>query len=99
MRTRTAAARLAACIAGSALVLGACGDAPARTGSGATVPRSATVTGAPAMTAQPATVPAGATPGTAVEPLRFSATLVDGSTLDLATLSGTPVVLWFWAPT
>lgn len=28
----------------------------------------------------------------------FAGTTLDGSTLDVATLAGTPVVLWFWAP-
>lgn len=30
--------------------------------------------------------------------LDFTATTLDGATLDAATLTGTPVVLWFWAP-
>lgn len=35
---------------------------------------------------------------TAAGPLAFTGTTLDGSTLDAATLAGTPVVLWFWAP-
>lgn len=35
---------------------------------------------------------------TAVGPLAFTGATLDGSTLDAATLAGTPVVLWFWAP-
>lgn len=46
------------------------------------------VTGAPAAEA-PATVP---------EALAFSAPLVGGGTLELGTLAGKPVVMWFWAP-
>jgi len=30
--------------------------------------------------------------------LDFSGTTLDGVTLDAATLAGTPVVAWFWAP-
>jgi thiol-disulfide isomerase/thioredoxin len=35
---------------------------------------------------------------TAVTALEFRATTLDGSPFDAATLTGTPVVLWFWAP-
>jgi cytochrome oxidase Cu insertion factor (SCO1/SenC/PrrC family) len=35
---------------------------------------------------------------TAAGSLAFTGTTLDGSTLDAATLAGTPVVLWFWAP-
>ncbi|MGD9989040.1 hypothetical protein [Pseudonocardia sp.] len=34
----------------------------------------------------------------AVGPLAFTGATLDGSMLDAATLAGTPVVLWFWAP-
>lgn len=40
-------------------------------------------------------------PGTgtaATGTLDFAAATVDGGRLDAATLAGTPVVLWFWAP-
>jgi cytochrome oxidase Cu insertion factor (SCO1/SenC/PrrC family) len=30
--------------------------------------------------------------------LDFTASTLDGTTLDAATLAGKPVVLWFWAP-
>lgn len=30
--------------------------------------------------------------------LGFAGTTLDGTTLNVATLAGTPVVLWFWAP-
>jgi peroxiredoxin len=30
--------------------------------------------------------------------LQFTAPLVGGGTLDLASLAGPPVLLWFWAP-
>jgi Flp pilus assembly protein TadG len=32
------------------------------------------------------------------EVLQFSSALVGGGELDLATLAGRPVLLWFWAP-
>lgn len=34
----------------------------------------------------------------AAGPLDFTGTTLDGGTFDAATLAGTPVVLWFWAP-
>lgn len=37
-------------------------------------------------------------PGTASQPLSFTATTLAGDDLDAATLAGKPVVLWFWAP-
>jgi len=35
---------------------------------------------------------------TSGEALEFSGTTLDGESLDVSTLAGTPVVLWFWAP-
>lgn len=40
----------------------------------------------------------GSSQGAAVTALAFTGTTLDGTTFDAATLSGTPVVLWFWAP-
>jgi thiol-disulfide isomerase/thioredoxin len=37
-------------------------------------------------------------PETAVTALGFRATTLEGSPFDAASLAGTPVVLWFWAP-
>ncbi len=54
--------------------------------------------------ATPAAAPApGPAPVTAADtrptsPLQFSGETVDGGRFDAATLAGTPVVLWFWAP-
>jgi len=39
-----------------------------------------------------------AAPGTAEEPLAFRASTLAGPELDVSTLAGQPVVLWFWAP-
>lgn len=42
---------------------------------------------------------AATTPATTVAgPLQFAGATVDGGRFDAATLAGTPVVLWFWAP-
>lgn len=38
------------------------------------------------------------TPVAAPDALRFTAPLVGGGTLDLATYAGSTVVFWFWAP-
>jgi len=35
---------------------------------------------------------------TSGDALEFSGTTLDGESLDVSTLAGTPVVLWFWAP-
>jgi thiol-disulfide isomerase/thioredoxin len=43
----------------------------------------------------PAAAPA---PAAASDPLDFSATTLAGPELDVSTLAGEPVVLWFWAP-
>jgi thiol-disulfide isomerase/thioredoxin len=50
----------------------------------------------PAAPAAPAETTAGV--DAAVAALDFRATTLDGSPFDAATLTGTPVVLWFWAP-
>jgi hypothetical protein len=36
--------------------------------------------------------------GGPASPLQFAGATVDGGRFDAATLAGTPVVLWFWAP-
>ena len=60
-------------------------------------------TSAPSTTAEttaPTTTSAvsGETPQAVPDALAFSAPLVGGGELDLATLAGRPVLLWFWAP-
>jgi thiol-disulfide isomerase/thioredoxin len=52
--------------------------------------------GGPAAPAAPAESTAGA--DTTVAALDFRATTLDGRPFDAMTLTGTPVVLWFWAP-
>ncbi|MCB7136597.1 redoxin domain-containing protein [Cellulosimicrobium marinum] len=87
--------------------LAACGGpgSPAATGpatSGTDARETASATTAPedeATDARAADDDDAATTPTAVpEALQVSGTTVDGSSLDLASLAGEPVVLWFWAP-
>lgn len=82
------------------LVVAACG-------SGSDDPSDATPAGAPATAPDAATADEpdlGADPGSAVVPadapeaLRFSSPLVGGGDIELTTLAGRPVLLWFWAP-
>lgn len=71
------------------LVLAACGsgdDAPA-------ADPATTLAATPAGSTAPA--PAG---GEAPAALQFSAPLVGGGDVELTTLAGRPVLLWFWAP-
>jgi hypothetical protein len=80
--------RLLLCVTG-ALVLSACGDNSVQNdASGAVAPP-------PAVTSPAATAAPGAVPDT----LAFSAPLVGGGTLNFADYAGTPLLLWFWAPT
>lgn len=76
------------------LVLAACGsgsDEPA-SGSGTTAPATSLTT--------PASDPADSAvvPSDAPEALQFSSPLVGGGDIELTTLAGRPVLLWFWAP-
>lgn len=54
--------------------------------------------GAPSTTASVPVTPASSPMVDVPEELAFTAPLVDGGELDLATLAGQPVLLWFWAP-
>lgn len=76
------------------LVLTGCGgDSPsASPPSGQT---TSTVT-TPAASPSPIDATSG-TPTDVPQALRFTATTVDGSRFDAATLAGKPTVLWFWA--
>lgn len=59
---------------------------------------AAPVAGSPTAPAQPAATAAGTPAVQAPEALRFTAPLVGGGTLDMASLAGAPVLMWFWAP-
>ncbi len=54
-------------------------------------------TAAPAPSQTDAAQTAG-TPANVPEALKFSAPLVGGGDIELSTLAGRPVLLWFWAP-
>lgn len=80
------AVRVAALLAAGALVLAACspGGTDASSGSvGASADTSASDSG-------------GVQSGSAA--LSFTASTLTGTKLDVSTLAGSPVVLWFWAP-
>ena len=58
------------------------------------------ITQSPAATGPSATsVTASAAPHVVPDALAFSAPTVGGGTIDLAQYAGTPLLLWFWAPT
>lgn len=82
--------RLAPVIA-AGLVLAACGS-----GDGGSDAAPATTVAAPAPTAPPGDGGGGAVAAPAA--LQFSAPLVGGGDIELTTLAGRPVLLWFWAP-
>ena len=81
--------RLLLCVIG-ALALVACGDdsvqSPAAADASVANPPAATAGSSAATSAVPAT-------------LAFTAPQVGGGTIDLSQYAGTPVLLWFWAPT
>lgn len=101
-------------LAVAALVLAACAGepavetagtvtdpTPAPTAPATTVPGEtpAAPTTIPTATDPTATDPAPTVPAVPVpEALQFSAPLVGGGELDLASLAGQRVLLWFWAP-
>ncbi|MCL3860967.1 redoxin domain-containing protein [Actinotalea sp. K2] len=102
---RTAPRRqLLALLATACLALAGCaaGDGPAAQdppSDGATSPSAPATEGTPT----PGDEAGGDTdvePGTADPdgPLTFTATTLDGVTVDASTFAGEPVVLWFWAP-
>jgi thiol-disulfide isomerase/thioredoxin len=74
-----------------------------RTGAAAALAAVALLTTACAGGAAGDRPPSGAevaapAPATAEEPLAFRASTLAGPELDVSTLAGQPVVLWFWAP-
>ncbi len=88
------------------LTAAACGDegtagsaAPDSTAASTLATATTEATGATGSTAPATTAPDTSTaPVEAPEILRFSAPLVGGGTFDAATVAGTPLALWFWAP-
>jgi hypothetical protein len=81
-------------------ILAACGSAA---GDGDDQVASPAATSAPAVTTTeglptPATSSDSAAPVSVPEALGFTASLVGGGDIELTTLAGRPVLLWFWAP-
>jgi hypothetical protein len=86
-------------------MLAACGGAE-------TDPASPAAAASPSDSSTPATQPAAAPSSTPARPgeptssvpanvpeaLKFAAPLVGGGDIELTTLAGRPVLLWFWAP-
>ncbi len=85
------------------LTAAACGD-EGTAGSAAPDSTAASTLATATTEATGSTAPATTAPGTSTAPveapeiLRFSAPLVGGGTFDAATVAGTPLALWFWAP-
>ena len=82
-------------------MLASCGGADTATTSQGTA--STTAATSPAATSSAATSSlAGespeSAPGNVPEALGFTAPLVGGGEIELTTLAGRPVLLWFWAP-
>jgi hypothetical protein len=79
----------------------ASGDGSAAVEAGAAPVEAGTLPDATALPV-PAPTTSAATPLTAAayapQSLRFTAPLVGGGELDLATLADKPVLMWFWAP-
>ncbi len=80
-----------------ALLLGACGQDGASTGTEPTSPAPSTSTGTATSSPTPEKTSGAGTPATP-ELLDFTATTVQGKPFDGADLAGRPTVLWFWAP-
>jgi hypothetical protein len=85
---------------GFVALVAACGGASASDGGApATTAATTTATVAPVATsAAPAGTDAARVPADAPAALGFSAPLVGGGEIELGSLAGRPVLLWFWAP-
>lgn len=78
------------------IVLAACGSGSVdETTSEATVPATASGETAPRTEANSGSAMA---PADAPAALQFAAPLIGGGDIELTTLAGRPVLLWFWAP-
>ena len=89
---RTVIRRVAAVLA-VGLVLAACGSDTSDDSATDTVTDT---TAAPAATTPEAS--GGVVPDDVPAILQFSAPLIGGGDIELTTLAGRPVLLWFWAP-
>jgi hypothetical protein len=77
-------------------ILAACGGADTGTTSQGTA--STTAATQPTATASPGGESPASAPGNVPAALEFAAPLVGGGEIELTTLAGRPVLLWFWAP-
>jgi hypothetical protein len=78
-------------------MLASCGGADTATTSQGTASTTA-ATSSPAATSSLAGESPASTPANVPEALGFTAPLVGGGEIELTTLAGRPVLLWFWAP-
>ena len=88
-----------------AVALAACGGgadepdaATAPTTTAAAIERPATSEGSSESTGTPESTGIDAGGAIVPEALQFSAPLVGGGDIEMASLAGRPVLLWFWAP-
>ena len=88
--------RLAAALLAGAALVSACGDDDGAGGEDAL--REPGAVTEPEGVSRPVAGPAGDTGGPADELLTVDAPLVGGGTLDLRSLAGEDLALWFWAP-
>ena len=82
-------------LAAAGVVLVACGSGAADDATESTGPAVESTDAAPA--AEPNRGSA-VVPAEAPAALQFSAPLIGGGDIELTTLAGRPVLLWFWAP-
>ncbi|MDP9397700.1 MAG: redoxin domain-containing protein [Actinomycetota bacterium] len=87
-RRSAAALRASGLVAAALLLVTGCASGTAEAGPSPMPPAAAA----------PAPAPAPAKDSDRPSALSFTATTLDGTTIDTSTLQGEPVVLWFWAP-
>lgn len=91
--------RLAPIVA-AGLVLAACGssDEPSAASDAPVESDAPTPTSGPASTDGPVDAGSAVVPAEVPDALQFSAPLLGGGDIEMATLAGRPVLLWFWSP-
>lgn len=89
-----------AAILAAAVVLAGCAAAAPGDGTAESSPHTRSPSSTPASTATADPTPPPASEPTPQVPasLDLRATTIDGESFDLASLAGTPVFVWFWAP-
>lgn len=86
--------RLLVLAAAAGLGLAACGSGAADDAA----PVSTATTSAAPLASEPVDGGSAVVPADVPAALQFSAPLVGGGDIELTTLAGRPVLLWFWAP-